>query len=65
MAFKNKTEEDLVLIQSKIYLYLAYHYMDLHHYERVVDYVERCRYLYIDREESPTSLHVIGNKCNY
>jgi len=63
MAFKNKSDEELNLILSKIYLYLAYHYMDLHYYERAIDFAERCRYLFFEMEESsPTCLQVNEKK---
>lgn len=62
IAFKNRNDEELNLILSKIYLYLAYHYMDLHYYERAIDFAERCRYLFIEKEQSSTTILEVNKK---
>ncbi|XP_025423843.1 cell division cycle protein 23 homolog isoform X3 [Sipha flava] len=51
-AFKNKSDMELNLILSKIYLYLGHHYMDLHYYDRAISLAEKCRNLCIEMQDS-------------
>lgn len=62
MAFKNKSDEELNLILSKIYLYMAYYYMDLNYYEGAIDFAERCRYLFFEMEESSATCLQVNEK---
>lgn len=52
IAFKNRTDVELNLILSKIYLYLGHHYMDQHYFDRAFGLADKCRNLNIEMEES-------------
>lgn len=64
-AMKNKSDLDLNLILSKIYLYLGHHYMDLHYYDRATSLAEKCRNLCIEMESSGHCLEVNEKKKNH
>lgn len=51
-AFKNKSDLELNLILSKIYLYLGHHYMDFHYYDRAICLADKCRSLCNEMRES-------------
>lgn len=67
-AFKNKSDIELNLILSKIYLYLGHHYMDLHYYDRAISLAEKCRNLCIEMQESTChclEVSKINSRSNY
>lgn len=66
-AFKNRTDVELNLILSKIYLYLGHHYMDQHYYDRAICLAEKCRNLCIEMEEATSHCFEVNyyyNSCN-
>lgn len=52
LVFKKKSDLELNLILCKIYLYLGHYNMDIHLYDRAINYCEKCRSLCIEIETS-------------
>lgn len=65
MAMPNRSEVELNLTLSKIYLYLGHHYMDLHYYDRALSLAEKCRNLWVDKDNSTSHCKEVNIKIKY